>query len=207
MSTILLTGFEPFGEHETNPAVAVTERLDGASFGGVPVVGHELPVVFDEALPTLRKHVEEFDPVAIVSLGLMPGRRALTVERVGINVRDYDGVPDNDGAEPVDDPIVADGPAAYFATLPIRDLVAASRDAGVPARVSNTAGTHLCNNILYQTRHYVATDGSRVDAGFVHVPLSHQQAARREETVPSMSLDAMTSGVRAMLAELATRYR
>lgn len=203
MSTILLTGYGPFGDHETNPSARVVRALDGETIAGASVVGRTIPVVFDEALPAVRSLLEDHDPVAVVSTGLMPERSALTVERVGINVRDCDDVPDNDGRTPTDAPVHDDGPNAYFATLPIKRLVAASRDAGVPARVSNTAGTHLCNNILYAVRHHVETSDLDVRSGFVHVPFSHEQAARRDDPVPSMSTAAMETGLAAMVDVLA----
>jgi pyroglutamyl-peptidase len=202
MSTILLTGYEPFGEFETNPTSRLAEALDGTEIDGVRVVGRELPVVFDDALPAVRAYVDEHDPVAVVSTGLMPGRAVLTVERVGINVRDYDDVPDNTGATPVDHPVVPDGPDAYFATLPVRDLVAELRAAGVPARLSNTAGTHLCNNILYATRHYSETEGLNLQSGFIHTPFSHEQVARRGTDDPSMAFETMRSGLETVLAQL-----
>lgn len=203
MTRILLTGYEPFGNHETNPSATVAEFLDGMALGGATVVGRELPVVFDEALPRVRSLIDTHDPVAILSTGLMPERRVLTVERTGINVRDCGDVPDNDDQRPVDQPVVADGPDAYFATLPVKRLVAAAREASVPARVSNTAGTHLCNNILYATRHHVATNDLEIPSGFVHVPYSHAQAARRTDPVPSLSVDAMERGIAEMLRVLA----
>jgi pyroglutamyl-peptidase len=203
MSTILLTGYGPFGDHETNPSARVARALDGETIAGASVVGRAIPVVFDEALPRVRALIDDHDPAAVVSTGLMPERSVLTVERVGINVRDCDDVPDNDGQTPTDDPVHADGPDAYFATLPVKRLVAASRDAGVPARVSNTAGTHLCNNVLYAVRHHVATTDRDVRSGFVHVPFSHEQAARRTEPVPSMATAAMETGLEAMIAALA----
>lgn len=203
MTTILLTGYEPFGEHETNPSSAVAQTLDGTTTDGATIIGRELPVVFDEALPRVRSLIAEHDPDAVLSTGLMPDREMLTVERVGINVRDCPDVPDNDGRMPADEPVVAEGPNAYFATVPIKQLVTAARERGVPARLSNTAGTHLCNNILYATRHHVETNDLTLLSGFVHVPYSHEQAARREDTVPSMSLAAMEEGLAAMLETLA----
>ena len=203
MTTVLITGYEPFGEHETNPSASVAQALDETTFEDATVIGRVLPVVFDEALPTLQEYISEYEPDAIISTGLMPGRAALTVERVGINVRDYDGVPDNEGGKPVDSPIDSDGPDAYFATLPIRALVEEMKQVGVPARISNTAGTHLCNNILYATRHYVTTTGLSTISGFMHVPFSHEQVARRDDVAPSMSLNAMCKGVEAVVQYLA----
>lgn len=202
MTTVLLTGYEPFGEHETNPSSRVAESLDETIIGDATVVGRELPVVFDEAMPRLRSLIEAHDPVAILSTGLMPGRKVLSVERVGINVRDAGEIPDNVDRRPVDEPVAVDGPDAYFATLPIRQLVAAAREAGVPARVSNTAGTHLCNNLLYATRYHVETDGLEIPVGFVHVPYSHAQAARRTDPVPSLCIDAMERAMAEMLRTL-----
>jgi len=203
MSTILLTGYEPFGEHETNPSARLAHDIDTETINGASVVGRELPVVFDEALPLLITEIESHDPAIILSTGLMPAREVLSVERVGINVRDVEDVPDNADRAPTDIPIDDGGPTAYFATLPIRELVSASKDAGVPARISNTAGTHLCNNLLYATRHYIDTVDRDIDSGFVHLPFSHEQVARKKDTAPSMSYDAMQAGIRAMLDHLA----
>lgn len=203
MSTILVTGYEPFGEHETNPSARIAHDIDTETINGNSIVGRELPVVFDEALPLLIEEIENHDPAVILSTGLMPEREVLSVERVGINVRDAEDIPDNADQSPRDVAVEEDGPAAYFSTLPIRKLVSASKDAGVPARVSNTAGTHLCNNLLYATRHYIEMTDQDIDAGFVHVPFSHEQVARREETAPSMSYDAMQAGMRVMIDQLA----
>lgn len=203
MTTIVFTGYEPFGAYETNPTARLAKDVDGRTIGGATVVGRELPVAFDQALPEVVELIETHDPIAVLSTGLMPGRAEITVERVGINVRDVDGVPDNADRSPVDKPVVADGPVAYLSTLPIRALVAASSEVGVPASVSNTAGTHLCNNILYATRHHVEQTGQAVSSGFVHTPFSHEQAARNEETVPSMSYEVMKRSMEAMIACLA----
>lgn len=202
MSTILFTGYEPFGDYETNPSARLAHDLDETTVGDATVIGRELPVVFDDARPLLIDELTTHDPDFIVSTGLMPEREVISVERVGINVRDAADVPDNAGCSPVDTAVDATGPTAYFSTLPIRELVAAAKAVGVPARVSNTAGTHLCNNLLYATRHYIETNELDIDSGFVHVPFSHEQVARRDDPAPSMSYDAMQKAMRAMLKEL-----
>lgn len=202
MSKIILTGYEPFGEYESNPSSRIPQSLDGETIQDTTVVGRELPVIFDEAFPHVKDLIETHNPIAVVSTGLMPGREALTVERVGINIRDFDNVPDNAGAEPIDEPVFSDAPDAYFSGLPVRDLVNTINGAGVPARISNTAGTHLCNNILYATRHHVETEGLNLPTGFIHVPFSHEQVARRTESDPSMSLNAMEKGIRVALEYL-----
>lgn len=202
MSTIILTGYEPFGDYEHNPSSQIAQSLHKETIHGTTIVGRELPVIFDEAFPIITELIDTHNPLAVVSTGLMPGREAITVERIGINRRDFDGVPDNAGAEPVDTPVLSDGPDAYFSGLPVRDLVTTINESGVPARISNTAGTHLCNNILYATRHHVKTEDLDLPTGFIHVPFSHTQVAEQSETNPSMSLNAMESGIRAALEYL-----
>ncbi|WP_265108651.1 pyroglutamyl-peptidase I [Halosolutus halophilus] len=197
MSDVLLTGYEPFGDFETNPALRLATRLDGTDVGSGTVVGRELPVAFDRATPQLEAAVAEHDPEIVCALGLAAGRRTLTIERVGINLRDTSGsgVPDNADREVVDDPVVDDGPDAYFATLPVREMTEAMQEAGVPTQLSTDAGTHLCNNLLYAARHLVETTDHDFRAGFVHVPFSHAQAAARADGEPSMALETMETGL------------
>ncbi|WP_306053362.1 pyroglutamyl-peptidase I [Natronococcus wangiae] len=199
MTDALVTGYEPFGEFETNPASQLATRLDGTEIGGAGVVGTELPVVFDRAAPRLEAAVDEHDPDVVCALGQAGGRAALSLERVGINLRDTRGVPDNEDREVVDERVADDGPDAYFATLPCREMKATMRGAGVPTRLSTDAGTHCCNNLLYAARHLAETTDRAFRAGFVHVPLSHEQAATRDEGEPSMALEAMERGLRAGL--------
>ncbi|WP_435145834.1 peptidase [Halobaculum sp. P14] len=201
--TVLCTGYEPFGDHETNPSGAVARELDGATVSGHDVVGDVLPVVLGDAGGRVRALVDEHDPSAVVATGLAAGRSAVSVERVAVNVADTAGTPDNDGNDPVDDRIDPDGRDGYLATLPVRRTVEACLDAGVPARVSNTAGTHLCNDVLYET--LAALDGTGVPAGFVHLPATPEQAARKAgddaaarggSVTPSLPLDLQTGAVR-----------
>ncbi|MFC7096909.1 peptidase [Halobaculum marinum] len=173
--TLLCTGYEPFGDHETNPSQETAAALDGRTVAGHEVVGETLPVAFDRAGEELAALVDEHDPAAVVATGLAAGRSAVCVERVAINVADTVGVPDNDGADPVDEALDPDGADARLSTLPVRETVEACLDAGVPARVSNTAGTHLCNGILY--RALALLEGTDTPAGFLHLPATPAQAA------------------------------
>lgn len=208
MSEILLTGYEPFGEFETNPSRQLATRLEGATVGDATVVGLELPVAFDRVRPALEDAVDEHDPEVVCGLGLAAGRNALSIERVGINLRDTtrSGIPDEDGREPVDEPAVGAGPDAYFATLPDREMKAAMLEAGVPTTLSTDAGTHACNNLLYAARHLAETTDREFRAGFVHVPFSHRQAAARDEGEPSVALETMEEGLIAGL-DVAARER
>ena len=200
MPPILLTGYEPFGEFETNPARQLATRLDGTDLDGATIVGHELPVAFERAKPALLESIERHDPAIVLSVGLAGGRSAMALERVGINLRDTVGIPDNDDREVVDDPVEPGGPDAYFSTLPVRRMCEAMTEAGIPTTLSTSAGTHLCNDVLYATRHYVETNGLDIDSGFVHVPFSHEQAASRDDCQPSLSIEAMARGLEVGLA-------
>lgn len=187
--TLLVTGYEPFGDHERNPTAEVARELDGTTVAGEKIVGRVLPVEFDRASDEMTDFIDEVEPEAVVATGLAAGRTAVCVERVGINAADCGGIPDNADAEPRDERIRADGEAAHFATLPVVATVERLLDDGIPARVSNTAGTHLCNNILYQTRAYLEAEGkSDVPMGFVHLPLTPESAAEKAKE------DEATSG-------------
>ena len=188
--TFLITGFEPFGGQTVNPSWAVARALQGRTLGAVErpvkVQALQLPCVFDLALQVLQQHLQSLQPVAVLALGQAEGRSDISVERVAINVNDA-RIPDNAGAQPVDTPVVNDGPAAYFSTLPIKRIVAGLRAAGLPASVSQTAGTYLCNHVFYGLLH--ALQGRTVPAGFIHLPLLPEQAARWPgATPPSLPL-------------------
>ncbi|WP_049922194.1 pyroglutamyl-peptidase I family protein [Halopiger djelfimassiliensis] len=202
MSDVLVTGYEPFGDFEINSARRLALALDGTTIGDAAVAGEELPVAFDRAGERLEEYVEAYDPEIVCGLGLAAGRHTLSLERVGINRRDTSasGTPDNDDRTVVDEPVAVDGPNAYFATLPLREMKAAMREAGVPAALSTDAGTHLCNDLLYTGRHLAETTAHEFRTGFVHVPFSHAQAAARDEGEPSMALETMREGLIAGLA-------
>ncbi|WP_224333844.1 peptidase [Haloprofundus halobius] len=177
--TLLLTGYEPFGDHDENPTQTLVEKLDGATVSGEEIVGRVLPVEYAVAADEMATLVADYEPEVVVSTGLAAGRAAVSVERIGINTNDCGGVADNADAEPRNERIDADGADAYFATLPVVSVVESLLDAGIPARVSNTAGTHLCNNILYNTRALVEREGLEIPVGFVHVPLTPTMAAEK----------------------------
>lgn len=204
--TILCTGYEPFGDHEDNPSKRVAEALDGETVAGHDVVGAVLPVEFDAVGSELRALIEEHDPAAVISTGLAAGRTAVTVERVAINVDDAVTVPDNADDSPHATPIVADGADAHFATIPVVETVEAMLDAGVPAAVSNTAGTHCCNHVLYTALDYFEQEELDVPAGFVHLPLTPEQAISEAEAPErgggvkaSVPLSLQVEGVRMAL--------
>lgn len=192
---LLLTGFEPFDGESVNPSWLIASALDGETIAGTRVTAVRLPTEFRASLRALRAALRRHAPVMAVSLGQAGGRAGLSIERVAINVDDA-RIPDNAGARPVDVPVVRGGPAAYFSTLPVKAIVAALRADGVPAEVSQTAGTFVCNHVFYGLQHALA--GTRVRSGFVHVPCVPEQVARRPGT-PSLPLATMIDGVRTVL--------
>lgn len=200
---ILLTAFEPFGGDPVNPSLLIARQLHGQTIAGARVVAVELPCVFHQALTVLEEALERTRPTlaVAVALGLAAGREGLSIERVAINVDDA-RIPDNAGAQPVDQPIALKGPAAWFSTLPIKAIAAALNQAGVPASVSQTAGTFVCNHVFYGLQQRLA--GTGVRSGFIHVPLLPEQAERYPGK-PVLSLDAQVRGVRLALEVALTR--
>ena len=196
MSRLLITGFEPFGGELVNPSALAAERLAADGFAGWQTDRLVLPVIRYRAAELVIAAISRQMPDAVVLLGQAGGRGRITPERVAINVDDYRR-PDNAGNQPVDEPIIADGPAAYFAHLPVKLMAERMRAAGAPAILSNTAGTYLCNHVAYAVLHHIATRGLPVRAGFIHVPYLPEQAARHEVETPSLSMETLTHGLRA----------
>ena len=205
--TVLLTGFDPFGGESLNPSWLAAEALHGETIAGRRIVAVQLPTSFARSPRTLRAAIRRHAPELIVCVGQAGGRAQISLERVAINVDDA-RIADNDGAQPVDTPIVRGGPAAYFSTLPIKTMFAALREADIPAEISQTAGTFVCNRVFYALMHALAEDGhlrGGVRGGFVHIPYLPEQAAARLGA-PSLSLGIVVAALRIMI-ETALRTR
>jgi len=201
MLRILLTGFAPFDGGTANPSErAVAALAEGPRLPGLALATAILPVTYGGALPALRAALAAHGPDVVLATGLAGGRPAVSVERVAINVDDA-RIADNDGVRRIDAPVVPGGPAAYFATLPIKAMVAAIRAAAVPAEVSQSAGTFLCNHIFYHACHIAATERTSLRAGFIHLPWLPAQAVDHPGE-PSMALDDVVRALRAALAAL-----
>src|SRR5438105_6637767 len=198
----LVTGFEPFGADAVNPSRKAVLRLP-ARLGELAIETRVLPTVFGRAIAALEDALVTVGPDIVLCVGLAGGRAELSLERVAINVDDA-RIPDNDGQQPIDRPIVADGPAAYFTGLPVKRAVAALREAGLPAIVSNTAGTFVCNHVFYGLMHLTATRQLPLRGGFLHVPYLPSQAARFS-AAPSMALEEIVRGIEIVLSVAATR--
>ena len=197
---ILVTGFEPFGGQSLNPSWEVARALHGWKLEGAQITSVKLPCVFAQALPTLQQALAQHRPDIVLALGQAEGRCDFSVERVAINVMDA-RIADNAGAQPIDVPVIAGGPAAYFSTLPIKSLVAGLKAAGFPASVSQTAGTFVCNQVFYALQHTLA--GLGVHSGFVHLPLLPEQAANwKGPTLPSWPASLQIAAAQQALAVL-----
>ena len=204
--TILLTGFEPFGGESVNPSWEIARALDGWVCEGRTVRAVCLPCAFGDALRTLDDALAAHRPELAMCLGQAGGRAEISIERAALNVDDA-RIPDNLGRQPIDAAVVADGPAAYFSTLPIKAIARDVRAAGVAAAVSNTAGTFVCNHVFYALMHRLATASALAHArgGFVHVPYTPEQVAARPG-VPAMALATQIEGIRqALRSALLTR--
>jgi pyroglutamyl-peptidase len=191
---ILLTGFEPFNQESINPSWEAVRALDGWHEGDFVVHARELPCVFGLANKVMHHTVEELQPSIVIAVGQAGGRVDMSIERVAINVDDAP-IPDNEKRQPVDQRIAGNGPAAYFSTLPIKAIVHALRDKGVPASVSQTAGTFVCNHVFYGLMHQAAEWGTTMRAGFIHIPYLPEQAAAHTGAA-SMTLAQMVEGLR-----------
>ena len=199
--TVLLTAFEPFGGEARNASLEAM-RLVPDMVGEIRVVKRELPVAFGASAALLRQAIGGVRPDAVLCLGQAAGRAGLTPERVAINIDDAH-IPDNAGDQPIDRPVVDQGPAAYFSTLPVKAMAAAMDAVGVPASVSNTAGTYVCNHVMYSLLHELATVYPGVRGGFMHVPMLAEQAEAYHPPLTGMSADEMARGIRAAIAAIA----
>ena len=190
---ILLTGFDPFGKATLNPSGEIVKQISGEN-----IVTAILPVAYEQSAERLLQLIAEHNPDVVICLGQAEGRTQITPERIAINLDDA-RLADNQGVMRNDVPIIAGGPVAYESTLPVKEIVKAINDAGVPAAVSLSAGAFLCNHVFYLAQDYFK--GTKVRSGFIHVPLMDEQAGEFPG-LPTMPLDQMVKAVRAMLEVL-----
>lgn len=206
---ILVTGFEPFNGSAVNPSEQIVHRLTAPQ--GTTLIKAILPVEFGKTTVQLQSLFREHQPDIVLSVGQAGGRKEISIERVAVNidsVKSSSGrklLPDNAGAMPVDELIAPEGPAAYFATLPLWRIVEAVQEKGIPAGISNTAGTYVCNHVMYVSLHLAAVQYPKMKAGFVHVPFLPEQTEHREDRcrLASMPLDDMVTALQAVLEALA----
>jgi len=196
---ILVTGFDPFGGEVTNPAIEAVKRLP-VTIAGATIVKLEIPTVFGACATVVRQAIVDEQPDVVLSIGQAGGRAALTPELVAINLDDG-RIPDNAGQQPVDQPIQSNGATAYFTQLPVKTMVQAIRAAGLPSQLSTTAGTYVCNHIMYQVQYLRATAFPGLRAGFLHIPFLPSQVTTKPGQ-PSMSLADDVRGITAAIAAI-----
>lgn len=193
---ILVTGFDPFGGESINPAIESVKRLPD-TIAGAEIIKMEIPTVFHKSINVIDEAIKEHDPDVILSIGQAGGRYDITVERIGINCDDA-RIADNEGNQMIDEPVFADGPSAYFVNLPIKAMVSEIQKAGIPASVSNSAGTFVCNHITYGVRHLVETKYPGKRSGFIHIPFLPNQVLDKKGQ-PSMALSTIIDGLSAAI--------
>lgn len=196
LKKILLTGFEPFGGETINPALETIKKLP-AKIEGVSIICRAIPTVFHKSGQVLTKIIEEVKPDVIILIGQAGGRAAISLERVALNIDDA-RIPDNEGNQPIDEPILRNGPSAYFTNLPIKRLVYAMNEAGIPAQISNTAGTFVCNHLMYYLLAYIDQQQLPILGGFMHVPYLPTQTVKFPNQ-PSMSIDNLLLAIKVMI--------
>ncbi len=198
---VLVTGFDPFGGEKINPAIESVKRLPDKILDA-EIIKLEIPTVIGKSVDKIREKIKEVEPDVVLSIGQAGGRPDITVERVGINCDDC-RIKDNEGNQPIDEKVVEDGPAAYFATIPIKAMVEHIKEGKIPASVSNTAGTFICNHVLYGVCHIKATEYPNMRTGFIHIPFLPEQVIDKKN-MPSMALDTIVKGLELAIEAIIT---
>lgn len=189
---ILVTGFDPFGGEKINPAIESVKKLPD-TIKGAEIIKLEIPTVVRKSLEKIKEAIKKYNPDVILSIGQAGGRYDITVERIGINIDDC-RIPDNEGNQPIDEVIYEDGEQAYFATVPVKAMVENIKKHNIPASVSNTAGTFICNHVLYGVAYEVAKYYPEKRSGFIHIPYLPEQVITKPNT-PSMPVDTIVEGL------------
>mgnify|MGYP005752020565 FL=1 len=190
---VLVTGFDPFGGEKVNPAYEAVKLLPD-TIAGAEIIKIEIPTVFTRSADVLEEAIRKYQPDMVLDVGQAGGRSCMTVEKVAINLKEA-RIPDNDGEQPFDEPIREDGDTAYFSTLPVKAMVENMRAHGIPAHISYTAGTYVCNCIMYHALYLAAKKYPGIRAGFIHVPYESGQVVDKANGTPFMALEMIAKGL------------
>ena len=193
---ILVTGFDPFGGESINPAIESVKRLPD-NIAGAEIIKLEIPTVRKKSLEKIEKAINEHNPDVILSIGQAGGRFDISIERIGINLDDF-RIPDNEGNQIIDEPIFPDGENSYFVKLPVKAMVQNVQKNNIPASVSYTAGTFVCNHVLYGVLYLIEKKYKGKKSGFIHIPFLPQQVVDKRN-MPSMELDTIVKGLTAAI--------
>ncbi|HEY7914243.1 MAG TPA: pyroglutamyl-peptidase I [Blastocatellia bacterium] len=198
MRRLLLTAFEPFNGETINPSFEAARAMEGIDFQDASLRVRVLPVDRYRAIEMALDDLREYKPDHVIMLGEAGRRFRVMPERIAINVDDY-RIPDNAGNQPAGEPVVEGGPAGYFSTLPIRAIVERLKRRSIPADVSNSAGTYLCNRLFYSVMHRISIESLQTTAGFIHLPYMHDQVVEKQIDFPSLSRETIIEAVRLVL--------
>jgi len=190
---VLVTGFDPFGGEPVNPAFEAVKMLPD-EIAGAEVIKLEIPTVFSKCGPAVEAGIEKYHPDVVINVGQAGGRSCVTIEQVAINLAEA-RIPDNDGEQPSDEALQADGEPAYYATIPVKAIVKNVRDHKIPCHISYTAGTYVCNCIMYNVLHMAAKKYPNIRAGFIHVPYAAEQVVDKPNGTPFMSLEQIAASL------------
>ena len=190
---ILVTGFDPFGGDKINPAYEAV-KLIPAKVAGAEIIKEEVPTVFGKCGDVLENLVEKYKPDAVLCVGQAGGRSVMSIEKLAVNLAEA-RIPDNEKQQPSDEAIVEGGPLAYFSKLPVKAIVKTIKEQGIPSSISYTAGTYVCNYIMYRLLHLIDSKYPTMRGGFIHVPFVSAQVLDRPEGTPSMSAETIAKGL------------
>jgi len=186
----LITGFDAFGGESVNPASEVVMELDDKEINDCQIIAREIPTIYGKSAEKVKELIDDFEPDVVLHIGQASGTHGIRVERIAVNIDDA-RIEDNEGNQPKDETIVEDGPLAYRTTLPTREIVEEVKDEGIPSFLSYSAGTFVCNHVIYSTAHHVNKNGLPIDYGFIHVPYLPEQAVDKNTHPPSMSKETI----------------
>lgn len=189
---VLVTGFDPFGGETVNPAYEAVRNLP-EKIAGAKIITMEIPTVFKKSAGVVEQAIIQNMPDIVINVGQAGGRTAISIEKVAINLAEA-SIPDNDGDMPIDEALIENGPTAYFATIPVKAMVHHVKEHGIPCSLSYTAGTYVCNSIMYHMLHLTATKYPKIKAGFIHVPYAPQQTTEKPQYA-SMSIEDITKAL------------
>ena len=190
---VLVTGFQPFGTDTMNPAYEAVKLLPD-TIAGAEIVKLEIPTVFSKSGPAVEAGIKEHNPDVVINVGQAGGRSCVTVEKVAVNLAEA-RIPDNDGEQPMDEPLQADGDTGYFATVPVKAMVQNVREHGIPCHISYSAGTYVCNAVMYNVLYMVQKRYPNIRAGFIHVPYASEQVVDKPNGMASMSLETIAKSL------------
>lgn len=193
MKKILLTGFDPFGEEDINPATEVVKKFSDKKIKDYEIKTIEIPTVYKKSINKIKEKINEIEPELVISIGQAGGRTDISLERIAINIDDY-RIEDNEGNKPVDKAINPSGKNAYFSTLPIKKMAEKIKEKGIPAEISNSAGTFVCNHVMYGVLNYIEENELDIKAGFIHIPFLPSQVVDKKSKA-SMSLETVRKGL------------